>query len=92
MRDPQQCFQMLAEQFKVLEHDLRLSRNAEQRAELLKGMNTVLVIEELDQLILANQSWLDSSLAGTASTNRPLSTPPTNRTTATRVRVRTSHR
>ena len=60
---------MLAEQFKVLEHNLSMSRNAEQRAEVLKGMNTVIVIEELDQLILANQSWLDSKLVGTVPTN-----------------------
>jgi hypothetical protein len=32
-------------------------------------MTTVIVIEELDQLILANQSWLDSKLVGTVPTN-----------------------
>jgi hypothetical protein len=36
-------------------------------------MNTVIVIEELDQLILANQTWMDSKLASIAPTNRPLS-------------------
>jgi hypothetical protein len=64
---------MLVEQFKVLERNLRVSRNSEQRAEVLKGMNTVIVIEELDQLILANQTWMDSKLASIAPTNRPLS-------------------
>ena len=66
MPDTDRRFQLLAEQFKVLEHNLRVSQNAEQRAELLKGMNTVIVIEELDQLILGNQSWLDSQLASMA--------------------------
>jgi len=66
MRDTEHRFELLAKQFKVLEHTLSVSRNAEQRAELLEGMNTVIVIEELDQLILANQSWLDSKLASMA--------------------------
>jgi hypothetical protein len=70
MADTQQRFQMLAEQFAVLEHNLSVSQNAEQRAEVLKGMNTVIVIEELDQLILANQTWLDSKLASVAPTNK----------------------
>jgi len=66
MLDTQQRFQMLAEQFAVLERNLSVSQNAEQRAELLKGMNTVIVIEELDQLILANQTWLNSKPASIA--------------------------
>jgi hypothetical protein len=65
----EQRFEVLAKQFKVLEHNLSVSRNAEHRAELLKGMNTVIVIEELDQLILANQSWLDSELVGSVPSN-----------------------
>ena len=69
MRDTEQRFELLAKQFKVLERTLSVSRNAEQRAELLKGMNTVIVIEELDQLILANQSWLDSKLVGPGPAN-----------------------
>jgi hypothetical protein len=69
MSDTEQRFEVLAKQFKVLEHNLSVSRNAEQRAELLKGMNTVIVIEELDQLILANQSWLDSELVGSVPSN-----------------------
>jgi hypothetical protein len=69
MSDTEQRFEVLAKQFKVLEHNLSVSRNAEQRAELLKGMNTVIVIEELDQLILANQSWLDSELVGAVPSN-----------------------
>jgi len=69
MPDTERRFELLARQFAVLEHNLSVSRNAEQRAELLKGMNTVIVIEELDQLILANQSWLDSKLVGTIPTN-----------------------
>jgi hypothetical protein len=68
----EQRFQLLAEQFKVLEHNLSVSQNAEQRQELLQAMNTVIVIEELDQLILANQKWLDSKLAGIDPIDRPL--------------------
>ena len=73
MPDPEQRFELLAQQFKVLEQNLSVSRNAEQRMELLEGMNTVIVIEELDQLILANQSWLDSTLVGAVPTNYPCS-------------------
>ena len=62
MPDTEQRFELLAKQFKVLEHNLSVSRNAEQRAEVLKGMNAVIVIEELDQLTLINQSWLDTKL------------------------------
>jgi hypothetical protein len=69
MPDTEQRFELLARQFRVLERNLSASRNAEQRAELLKGMNTVIVLEELDQLILTNQSWLDSKLVGTIPTN-----------------------
>jgi hypothetical protein len=69
MPDIVQRFEMLAKQFKVLEHNLSVSRNAEQRVELLEGMNTVIVIEELDQLVLANQSWLDSKLVGAVPAN-----------------------
>ncbi len=70
MPDTQQRFLMLAQQFAVLERNLSVSQNAEQRAEVLKGMNTVIVIEELDQLILANQTWLDSKLASVAPANK----------------------
>jgi hypothetical protein len=67
MPDTERRFQVLAEQFALLEHNLSVSENPEQRAELLKGMNTVIVIEELDQLILSRQSWLDSKLTSMAS-------------------------
>jgi hypothetical protein len=63
MSDPQQRFQMLAQQFQVLERNLCRCQNPEQRWGLLKEMNVVLVLEELDQFILANQSLLDSKLA-----------------------------
>ena len=69
MPDTKQRFELLAKEFKVLERNLSVSRNAEQRAELLEAMNTVIVIEELDQLVLANQSWLDSKLVGTVPAN-----------------------
>jgi hypothetical protein len=73
MPDTERQFELLAKQFKVLEHNLSVARNAEQRAELLEGMNTVIIIEELDQLILANQLWLDSKLPGTVPANDPFS-------------------
>jgi hypothetical protein len=69
MADTEQRFELLAKQFAVLERNLSASPNAEHRAELLKGMNTIIVIEELDQLISANQSWLDSKLVGTVPSN-----------------------
>ena len=69
MPDTQRRFQMLVEQFKVLEHNLSEARNAEQRAEVLKVMNTI--IEELDQLILADQTWLNSKLANIDRANSP---------------------
>jgi hypothetical protein len=76
MPDTRQRFQMLAEQFAVLEHNLSVARNADQRAEVLKGMNTVIVIEELDQVVLANQTWMDSKLASIAPTNCPYAPAP----------------
>ena len=63
MRETERRFQVLAEQFAVLERNLSASQNAEQRAELLKRMNAVLIIEELDQLILSNQSGQFGPLA-----------------------------
>jgi hypothetical protein len=53
MRETERRFQVLVEQFAVLERNLSTSQNAEERAELLEGMNAVLVIEELDHLILS---------------------------------------
>jgi hypothetical protein len=62
MPDTEQTFHSLAKQFEVLERNLRASQSAEQRAELLKRMSALIVIEELD-LIRANQSSLDSELS-----------------------------
>jgi hypothetical protein len=61
MRETERRFQVLVEQFAVLERNLSTSQNAEQRAELLEGMNAVLVIEELDHLILSSVCgyWLN---------------------------------
>jgi hypothetical protein len=68
MPDTKQKFHLLADQFAVLEKNLRAAESAEQRAELLRKMNALIVIEELDQLILANESSLDSNLASIAPT------------------------
>ena len=73
MPDTEQTFHLLAKQFEVLEHNLRASQSAEQRAELLKRMNALIVIEELD-LIRANQSSLDSELSA-APTSGPYRSP-----------------
>jgi hypothetical protein len=62
MLDAEQTFNLLAKQFEALEDNLRASQSADQRAELLKRMNALIVIEELD-LIRANQSSLDSELS-----------------------------
>jgi hypothetical protein len=67
MPDIEQRFRLLTAQFEALEHNLSDSQNPE---ELLKGMITVLVTEELDQFILAEQSWLDSKLDSAARTAR----------------------
>jgi hypothetical protein len=69
MPDTKQKFHLLADQFAVLEKNLRAAESAEQRAELLRKMNALIVIEELDQLILANESSLDSNLASIAPTS-----------------------
>ena len=51
MADTEKKFQLLADQFAALEKSLIAAQSAEQRAQLLKRMNAVIVIEELDQLI-----------------------------------------
>jgi hypothetical protein len=60
MSDSERRFQLLAEQFAVLEHNLSVSENPQQRAELLKGMNTVIVIEELGLSWAASHGWIPS--------------------------------
>jgi hypothetical protein len=65
-------FQSLPEQFAAVERNFRVAQSAEQRAELLKRMNAVIVIEELDQLILANQSSLNSKLASISPPVAPI--------------------
>jgi hypothetical protein len=74
MPDTEKRSNWLADQFAVLEKNLRAAPSAEQRAELLKRMNAVIVIEELDQLILVNQSPLDSELS-TVPTSVPYRSP-----------------
>jgi hypothetical protein len=71
MPDTQQRFQMLAEQFAVLEHNLRVSQNAEQRAELLKGM--MVVLNQSDDILTKDHSLTDSKPDSTAPSNPPLS-------------------
>ena len=73
MRGTEQRFQCLTERFAVLEKNLRECVDPEQRKDLLSAMLIVIINEELDQLILNDQSRLNSKLDSTAPTNWPLS-------------------
>jgi hypothetical protein len=64
--------------FSATAANLRAAQSAEQRAELLRRMNAPIVIEELNQLILANQSSLDSNLASIAPSSWFLPRPQGN--------------
>jgi hypothetical protein len=70
MPDSQKRFQVLADQFKVLEGNVSECQNQEQRRELLREM--LVVIEELDQLVSSDLTRLDSKPDSTAP-NPPLS-------------------
>lgn len=70
MPDGQQRFQVLADQFEVLENSVNECQTPEQRRELLREM--LVVIEELDQLVSNDLSRLDSKPDGTAPSNPPL--------------------
>jgi len=70
MPDSQKRFQVLADQFEVLEGNVSECQNQEQRRELLREM--LVVIEELDQLVSNDLSRLDSKLDSTAPSNPPL--------------------
>jgi hypothetical protein len=70
MPDRQKRFQVLADQFKVLEGNVSECQNQEQRRELLREM--LVVIEELDQLVSSDLTRLDSQPDSTAP-NAPLS-------------------
>jgi hypothetical protein len=65
MPDSQKRFQVLADQFEVLENKVSECQNQEQRRELLREM--LVVIEELDQLVSNDLARLNS---------KPDSTPP----------------
>jgi hypothetical protein len=71
MPDSQKRFQVLADQFEVLENNVSECQNQEQRRELLREM--LVVIEELDQLVSNDLSRLDSKLDSTPTSNPPLS-------------------
>jgi hypothetical protein len=70
MPDSQKRFQVLADQFKVLENKVSECQNQVQRRELLRDM--LVVIEELDQLVSNDLARLDSKPDSTPS-NPPLS-------------------
>ena len=63
-------FEFLAAQFEAIEHNLSNCQDPERRWELLREMLHVIV--ELDRFVSTDLSWLDSTLASTASTSRPL--------------------
>jgi hypothetical protein len=71
MPDSQKRFQVLADQFQVLENNVGECQNQEQRRELLREM--LVVIEELDQLVSNDLPRLDSKPDSTAPSNPPLS-------------------
>ena len=69
MPDSQKRFQVLADQFKVLEGNVSECQNQEQRRELLREM--LVVIEELDQLVSSDLTRLDSKPDSTDPSNQP---------------------
>ena len=71
MPDSQKRFQVLADQFEVLENNVSECQNQEQRRELLREM--LVVIEEIDQLVSNDLSRLDSKPDRKAPSNPPLS-------------------
>jgi hypothetical protein len=60
MPDSGHRFESLSEQFEVLRQKLVESQNVRDRRELLREM--LIVLEELDELVLKDPSWLDSKL------------------------------
>ena len=69
MPDSQKRFQVLADQFKVLEGNVSECQNQEQRRELLREM--LVVIQELDQLVSKDLARLDSKPDSTAPSDPP---------------------
>jgi len=69
MPDSQKRFQVLADQFKVLEGNVNECQNQEQRRELLREM--LVVIEELGQLVSSDLTRLDSQPDSTAPSDPP---------------------
>jgi hypothetical protein len=67
MPDSQKVFQMLADQFEVLENNVSKCQTPEQRRELLREM--LVVIEQLDQLVSNDLSKLESKADSTAPSN-----------------------
>jgi hypothetical protein len=67
MPDRQKRFQVLADQFKLLEDNVSECQNQEQRRELLREM--LVVIEELDQLVSSDLTRLDSKPDNAAPPN-----------------------
>jgi hypothetical protein len=68
MPDSQKRFQVLADQFNMLEGNVSECQNQEQRRELLRDM--LVVIEELDQLVSNDLARLDSK-PGSAGPSDP---------------------
>jgi hypothetical protein len=71
MSDKQERFQVLADQFEMLENKVSECQTPEQRRELLREM--LVVIEELDQLVSNDLSRLDTKPDRTAPSDPPLS-------------------
>jgi hypothetical protein len=69
MPDTEQRFQLVAELFEVVEHNLLRCRKRRHRRKLLRQM--LIIIEELDQFVLNDLSWLGPHLASAAPNKRP---------------------
>src|ERR1700674_378129 len=71
MSDAPQRFGSLAAQFEVMAHDLKECQNSKQRRELLVGM--MVVLNQIECILMNEQSLVDSKPDGTAPSNPPLS-------------------
>jgi hypothetical protein len=71
MSNVPQRFGRLAAQFEVMAHNFNECQNPKQRRELLIGM--MVVLGQIDDILMAEHSLLDSKSDSTAPSNPPLS-------------------
>jgi hypothetical protein len=70
MSNAPERFGRLAAQFEVMAHNLTDCQNPRQRRGLLIGM--MVVLDQIVDILLANEHLFDSKLASTTRTTRPL--------------------